>query len=158
MKPTLEPKRKRRKKDVYSEARPWLLGTDDIPPPMRVPWQMWSKSSDPHQGGLVQFEFTPEGIAVGWYPEGYTDKHVIPWHELAFLSGSRPRDLQEEIQHIRELAESEDFAVGNMRAVREWRDKTMMKPFLSSHGEAVKEACAAIDAVFEKYPILKEYR
>jgi hypothetical protein len=44
---------------------------------------MWSQSSDPHEQGLVQFEFTEEGLGVGWCPDGYLDKDVIPWHELA---------------------------------------------------------------------------
>lgn len=152
MKPTLEPKRKPRKKHKFV-GRPWLLGIEDIPPPMDVPFQMWSKSSDPHQQGLIQFEFSPEGISAGWFYEG---KDVIPWHELAWFAGELHPDIKREIEFLKEKAEVEGFAVGMARALKVWQDKIIDKPFLASYGESVKEALAEISDVFEKYPSLKE--
>lgn len=142
-----------RKKRNRKDDRPWLLGTDEIPPPLDVPWQMWSQSSNPHEGGLIRFEFTREGLIVGYVNE---EKGFIAWHELAWMTGNQPRDLQEEIQYIREFAQAEAFAIGMARALKEWRDKVLGKPFLASYGDEVKEAIAAIDALMEKHPRLKE--
>lgn len=104
---------------LENARRPWMLGTNDIPPPIRVPWQIWSKSSDPHEQGLIQFEFTEEGLGVGWYPDGYLDKNVIPWHELAWMAGSEHPDLATERQWIKEESQAEGYRLGLERAVTE---------------------------------------
>lgn len=142
-----------RKKRNRKDDRPWLLGTGDIPPPLDVPWQMWSQSSNPYEQGLVCFEFTREGLVVGWWQE---EKVLIAWHELAWMTGQQPRGLQEEVQYIKEFAEAEAYAVGLARALKEWQERVAGKPFLASYVAEVKETIAAIDAVMEKYPRLKE--
>src|SRR5277367_2081583 len=108
------------KRKSLDKGRPWLLGTNDRPPPLRVPWQMWSQSSDPHQQGLIHFEFTEEGLAVGWFPEGIIgEQNVIPWHELAWMSGSEHPDLKTECEFIKEQAEAEGYKHGMQNALNE---------------------------------------
>lgn len=135
-------------------GRPWLLGTDDNPPPLRVPWQMWSKSSDPHQAGLIAFEFTEEGLAVGWFPKGFTDKNIIPWHELAWMAGQQHPDLKTECEFIKEQAEAEGLSLGRKRAFEIVRLEAMKisniadetnNPFLAKYSEALKVAISQIE-------------
>lgn len=110
-----------RRKALKFPGRPWMLGTDEIPPPLRVPFQMWSRSSDPHQQGLVQFEFTEEGLAARWFGDSdvptatmssmsiplHGPKTIIEWHELAWLAGGLPRDVEAEIEWLKEKAAHE---------------------------------------------------
>lgn len=106
-------------KSRKSPYKPFLLGSDDIHPPLDVPWQMWSTSSNPYEQGLVQFEFTPEGLRIGWM---YTEKLVIRWHEMAFIAAHPPR-LNEEIQHIREGAERAGYLYGLAKALKQFESK-----------------------------------
>lgn len=114
------PKKDRPKR---TDRRPWLVGTDDIPPPMDVGWQMWSESSNPYEQGLVQFEFTPKGLAVQWF--GLEEhRYVIEWHELAIISNSPPK-FHEEMTYLREKAEMDGFKEGLERAQKEFDERTM---------------------------------
>ena len=131
---------KRKKLDI---GRPWLLGTNDIPPPMRVPWQMWSKSSDPHQQGLIQFEFTEEGLAVGWWPEGVLSKRVIPWDELAWMAGSTPVNLALEVEHIKEQSQAEGYQLARhqvLHKISEVIAEEPSNPFLVKYAVKLKKA------------------
>ena len=134
-------------------GRPWMLGTDDNPPPLRVPWQMWSRSSDPHQQGLIAFEFTEEGLAVGWYPDGFLEKDVISWDELAWMSGNQSLDLKREVEFIKEQAETEGLKLGRQKAVEEISGKVAQfesianetsNPFLLKYAESLKTAITEI--------------
>jgi MarR-like DNA-binding transcriptional regulator SgrR of sgrS sRNA len=136
------------KRKKLDSGRPWLLGTNDIPPPMRVPWQMWSKSSDPHQQGLIQFEFTEEGLSVGWCPHGFIEKDVIPWAELAWMAGSQHPDLKSEAEWIKEQAQSEGYKLAREMVMKELQTKVNAivdeadrtgNPFLLKHAQAWKE-------------------
>lgn len=109
-----------------------MLGTDDIPPPMDVPWQMWSNSSNPYEQGLVQFEFTPKGLAVNWFGGCPEEKvkgglryapYVIEWHELANIAELPPR-LDEDLQFLKEKAENEGYREGMERSQREFDERT----------------------------------
>jgi hypothetical protein len=109
-----------------------MLGTDDIPPPMDVPWQMWSQSSNPYEQGLIQFEFTPKGLAVSWWGECPSEQvsggirqapYVIEWHELANIA-SLPPKLEEDIQWIKEKAEIEGYKLGMKKAQAEFDERT----------------------------------
>jgi hypothetical protein len=140
------PKRKSASKGA---TRPWLLGTNDTPPPLRVPWQMWSKSSDPHEQGLVQFEFTEEGLGVGWCPDGYFDKDVIPWHELAWMAGKEHPYLKREREYLKEQSQTEGYRLGYERAMEEimpiiWGAATEAQntenPFLKKYVEDLERA------------------
>jgi hypothetical protein len=140
-------------------GRPWLLGKNDTPPPMRVPWQMWSQSSNPHQQGLIAFEFTEEGLAVGWYPEGFLEKSIIPWDELAWMSGQVNPDLKIEAQYLKEQAETDGYKLGKQRAVEEIRLKIMKlrtmsdetgNPFLVKYAEALKAVMDEVEATLNQ--------
>lgn len=100
--PQVKSSRKRVQRPRKEDRRPWLVGTDDIPPPMDVGWQMWSGSSSPYEQGLVKFEFTPKGLAVMWFGIN-EDRYVIEWHELASLAGNPPR-FAEQLEYLREQA------------------------------------------------------
>lgn len=112
---------KTRKRPTKEPRRPYLLGTDDIPPPMDVPWQMWSNSSNPYEQGLVQFEFTPKGLQVRWLDID-EQAYVIEWHELAIIAGLPPK-LTEEVQHIKEKAENEGYIWGLAKALQRFGKK-----------------------------------
>lgn len=137
----------RRKKTTYP-GRPWMLGTDEIPPPMRVPFQMWSKSSDPHQGGLIQFEFTDEGLAVKWFGDFDASggvvrdgKSIIEWHELTWVAGQKPLSLTEEIVWIKEQAAHDAY----VRVVREWLDRVGSSPQSEATRALVERCCRALE-------------
>lgn len=130
----------KRKSVAENARRPWMLGTNDIPPPIRVPWQMWSKSSSPYEQGLVQFEFTDEGLAVGWCPDGYLDKDVIPWHELAWMAGKEHPDLKREREYLKEESQTEGYRLGLERAV-----------------EKLTEKIGEIDSSGDENPFLKKF-
>jgi hypothetical protein len=132
------------KRKKLDGGRPWLLGTEDRPPPMRVPWQMWSRSSDPHQQGLIHFEFTEEGLAVGWFPEGIIgDQSVIPWHELAWMAGEKTPDLKKEIEWIKEQAQAEGYQLARgmvLHKVSEVIAEEPSNPFLTKYAVKLKKA------------------
>jgi hypothetical protein len=105
-----------RRKTTEEARRPVLLGTNEIPPPMDIPWQMWSRSSDPHQQGLIVFEFTPDGLGVCWWEEqslvnGRLSKAVIPWHEMAWMAGQQSPDLKSELDWIKERAQIDGYRI-----------------------------------------------
>ena len=134
-----------------NQGRPFLLGTNDNPPPLRVPWQMWSKSSDPYQQGLVAFEFTEEGLAVGWFPEGFLSKDVIPWHELAWMAGNDHPDLKDEVQRIKENAELEGFKHARDRVldvVQSVIAEEPDNPFLKKYVDKLKKAIDGAKGAF----------
>lgn len=137
---------KRKKLDA---GRPWLLGTEDRPPPLRVPWQMWSKSSDPHQQGLIAFEFTEEGLAVAWFPEGFIEKDVIPWHELAWMAGQQSPDLKKELEWIKETAQAEGYKMAKKIALEKVEAiiaEEPDNPFLKKYAAKLKLAIEEVQA------------
>lgn len=134
-----------------------MLGTNDIPPPLRVPWQMWSQSSDPHQQGLVQFEFTEEGIGVNWFPDRVTTKDVIPWYELAWTAGSDHPDLVTECEFLKEKAEQEGYRLGLEKAVEMLTERVLKikgegseNPFLKKYGADLGKALKDIQQIVEE--------
>ena len=118
--------RRKMQRPTKEPLRPWMLGTNDIPPPMDVPWQMWSQSSSPYEQGLIQFEFTPKGLAVRWF--GVDEKrYVIEWHELGIIANLPPK-LEEDLQHLKEKSEHEGYLWGLAKALERYGDKTQMPP------------------------------
>ena len=147
------PKRKK-----LDSGRPWLLGTDEIPPPLRTPWQMWSKSSDPHQQGLIQFEFTEEGLTVAWFPDGLQEKNVIPWDELAWASGQNSPDLRRELEFIKEKAQDEGLRWAKEQFVKDMRVKITEiglivqqteNPFLTKYAEQLTRIIKETEATLQ---------
>jgi len=129
-----------------------MLGTDEIPPPLRRPWQMWSTSSDPYQNGLIQFEFTEEGLAVGWFPDA---KQLIPWHELAWGAGTKSPDLNGEVEWVREQAQAEGYRLAKKQFIEDMRGKVTKiglmlietdNPFLAKYAEKLKELIVETEA------------
>ena len=115
-------KKTKRTKRLPPEARkPWMVGTNDNPPPLDVPWQMWSNSSSPYEQGLVQFEFTPKGIAVKWCGPD-EPKLVVEWHELACMAAWPPK-LREELDSLRERAAAEGYMWGLTKALERFGDR-----------------------------------
>lgn len=116
---------------------------------------MWSKSSDPHQNGLIQFEFTEEGLAVKWFgnfdTEGMTvrdGKGIIEWHELAWVAGQQPLSLKEEIEWIKEQAEAEGAKAGieiALGVLRDWHDKVTREPISPFVRPLVERCCALLE-------------
>jgi hypothetical protein len=129
----------KRQRPTKVPLRPWMLGTDDIPPPMDVPWQMWSKSSNPYEQGLVQFEFTPEGLAVQWWGPHET-RYVITWNELGIMAELPPK-LAEDVQWIKEQAEMDGFKAGLERAEREFDQRTKGPQFVGIRPEFKETTC-----------------
>lgn len=143
-----------KRKSIKFPGRPWMLGTDEIPPPMRVPYQMWSRSSDPHQAGLVQFEFTEEGLAVRWFGDSdvptttlgsaiplFYPKNIIEWHELAWLAGNQPRDVEAEIEWIKEKAQHE----AAIHIVGDWLAHVNAGPQRPETRALVERACKVLE-------------
>lgn len=130
--------------------RPWMLGTSDIPPPLRVPWQMWSNSDDPHEQGLVQFEFTEEGLGIGWYPDAYFSKEVIPWHELAWEAGKEHPDLKREREWLKEQSQTEGYRLGMERAVGELTRKIWSIEASSPENPFLKKYAADLTRVIDE--------
>jgi len=128
------------------DKRPWLLGTDEIPPPIDVPYQMWSKSSNPYEQGMLQFEFVPQGVKVGWW---FEPKQTIEWHELALFIGCLPRDFQDDMQCIREQtytdALREGFAYGTAKAMDFWKEKALQWPQSEEAVKLIQEAIRVLE-------------
>lgn len=142
----MSPKRKK-----LDAGRPFRLGVDEVPPPLRVPWQMWSKSSNPHQQGLIQFEFTEEGLAVGWWPVIDNGKEIIPWDELAWMAGQQSPDLKKELEWIKEQAQTEGYKLAG-KAMIERVDKIIAdepdNPFLLKYKAKLQQAIDEVKGMF----------
>lgn len=94
---------------------------------------MWSQSSSPYEVGLVQFKFTPKGLAVQWWGP-HEERYVIEWHELAAMAALPPK-LAEEVQSIKENAAIEGRLYGLAEVLARYGNRTEMpagKPILTT--------------------------
>lgn len=138
------------KRNLQQNTLPLVMG-----PPLPVGrYEAENTCSDPHWAGPIEVQFKPCEIQVRWL--GETEWKSVTWHEIMYVADALPIPIVENIEYLKQEAVAEAYAVGLARALKEWQSKVMGRPFLASYGDSVKEAIAAIDSVFEKYPRLKE--
>ena len=108
---------------------------------------MWSQSSSPHEQGLIQFEFASEGLMIAWHPD---TKQLIPWNELAWMSGQPNPNLKTEADFLKEQAQSEGYELGMARALTEARSISILtatagNPFVKKYVDELEAAIRSIE-------------